>query len=33
MWGYAITLAAATLASVTFAVGATTRRNLQRKIS
>jgi ABC-2 type transport system permease protein len=33
MWGYAITLAVATLASVTFAVGATTRRNLQRKIS
>lgn len=33
MWGYAVTLAAATLASVTFAVGATTRRNLQRKIS
>ena len=33
MWGYAITLAAATVASVTFAVGATTRRNLQRKIS
>ncbi|MET3768639.1 ABC-2 type transport system permease protein [Marisediminicola sp. UYEF4] len=33
MWGYAITLAAATLASVTFAVGVTTRRNLQRKIS
>ncbi|EAR23973.1 hypothetical protein A20C1_10705 [marine actinobacterium PHSC20C1] len=33
MWGYAITLAAATLASVTFAVGVTSRRNLQRKIS
>ncbi|TFC00993.1 polyphenol oxidoreductase [Cryobacterium adonitolivorans] len=33
MWGYAITLAAAILASVTFAVGFTTRRNLQRKIS
>jgi len=33
MWGYAITLAVATLASVTFAVGTTTRRNLQRKIS
>lgn len=33
MWGYAITLAAAAFASVTFAVGVTTRRNLQRKIS
>ncbi len=33
MWGYALTLAAATLASVTFAVGVATRRNLQRKIS
>jgi ABC-type transport system involved in multi-copper enzyme maturation permease subunit len=33
MWGYAITLAAATLASLTFAVGVTTRRTLQRKIS
>jgi len=33
MWGYAITLAAATLASAGFAVGATSRRNLQRKIS
>ena len=33
MWGYALTLAAATVASVTFAVGVATRRNLQRKIS
>lgn len=33
MWGYAITLAAAAFAAVTFAVGVTTRRNLQRKIS
>ncbi|MBX3099604.1 MAG: ABC transporter permease subunit [Salinibacterium sp.] len=33
MWGYAITLTAATFAAVTFAVGVTTRRNLQRKIS
>lgn len=33
MWPYALTLATATLASVTFAVGVTTRRNLQRKIS
>jgi ABC-type transport system involved in multi-copper enzyme maturation permease subunit len=33
MGGYAITLAAATLASVAFTVGVTTRRNLQRKIS
>ena len=33
MWGYAFTLAAATLASVIFAVGVTTRRNVQRKIS
>ncbi len=33
MWGYAFTLAVATLASVTFAVGATTHRTLQRKIS
>lgn len=33
MWGYAITLAAATLASVAFAVGVTSRRNLQRKTS
>lgn len=33
MWGYALTLAAATTASVTFAVGVATRRNLQRKIS
>lgn len=33
MWGYAITLTAAALASVTFAVGVTTRRNLKRKIS
>jgi ABC-type transport system involved in multi-copper enzyme maturation permease subunit len=32
MWGYAITLAAAVLASVTFAVGVTTRRTLQRKM-
>ncbi len=33
MWGYGLTLAVATLAAVTFAVGATTRRTLQRKIS
>lgn len=33
MWGYAITLAVAAFASVAFAVGATTRRTLQRKIS
>lgn len=33
MWGYATTLTVAALASVTFAVRATTRRNLQRKIS
>jgi ABC-2 type transport system permease protein len=33
MWGYATTLAVATFASVTFAAAATTRRNLQRKIS
>ncbi len=32
MWPYATTLAAAALASVVFAVGATTRRTLQRKI-
>ncbi|MFC6356571.1 ABC transporter permease [Luethyella okanaganae] len=33
MWPYAVTLAAAVAASVTFAVGVTTRRTLQRKIS
>lgn len=33
MWPYALTLTAAAFASVAFAVGATTRRTLQRKIS
>ena len=33
MWPYATTLAAAAFASVAFAVGVTTRRTLQRKIS
>lgn len=33
MWGYALTLVGATVASIVFAVGATSRRNLQRKIS